>query len=77
MTIEKEIEGLIHKTNKDLLNENANKDSRVFPTQRDLMAGIVSKHIAKNMVPSFIMKAELSISTILIIPLLFHLLIVV
>lgn len=50
MTIEKEIEGLIHKTNKDLLNENANKDSRVFPTQRDLMAGIVSKHIAKNMV---------------------------
>ena len=27
MTIEKEIEGLIHKTNKDLLNENANKDS--------------------------------------------------
>lgn len=58
MTIEKEIEGLIHKTNKDLLNENANKDSRVFPTQRDLMAGIVSKHIAKNMVPSFIMKAH-------------------
>lgn len=30
MKIEKEIEGLIHKTNKDLLNENANKDSRVF-----------------------------------------------
>lgn len=58
MKIEKEIEGLINKTNKDLLNENANKDSRVFPTQRDLMAGIVSKHIAKNMVPSFIMKAH-------------------
>ncbi|UPW39316.1 large subunit anaerobic ribonucleotide reductase [Escherichia phage vB_EcoM_ESCO47] len=58
MKIEKEIEGLIHKTNKDLLNENANKDSRVFPTQRDLMAGIVSKHIAKNMVPSFIMNAH-------------------
>ena len=58
MKIEKEIEGLIYKTNKDLLNENANKDSRVFPTQRDLMAGIVSKHIAKNMVPSFIMNAH-------------------
>lgn len=58
MKIEKEIEGLIYKTNKDLLNENANKDSRVFPTQRDLMAGIVSKHIAKNMVPSFIMHAH-------------------
>ena len=58
MKIEKEIEGLIRKTNKDLLNENANKDSRVFPTQRDLMAGIVSKHIAKNTVPSFIMKAH-------------------
>lgn len=31
-----------------LLNENANKDSKVIPTQRDLLAGIVAKHYAKQ-----------------------------
>ena len=58
MNIELEIQGLINKTNKDLLNENANKDSRVFPTQRDLMAGIVSKHIANQVIPVSVMEAH-------------------
>ncbi|WP_332420411.1 HAD-IA family hydrolase [Vibrio metschnikovii] len=43
----KEIEGLIEESNADLLNENANKDGKVIPTQRDLLAGIVAKHYAK------------------------------
>lgn len=44
----KEIEGLIQESNVDLLNENANKDGKVIPTQRDLLAGIVAKHYAKT-----------------------------
>lgn len=44
----KDIKGLIEQNNFDLLNENANKDSAVIPTQRDLLAGIISKHYAKN-----------------------------
>jgi len=44
----KEIEGLINESNADLLNENANKDGKVIPTQRDLLAGIVAKHYAKT-----------------------------
>ena len=32
----------------DLINENANKDGKVIPTQRDLLAGIVAKHYAKT-----------------------------
>lgn len=44
----KEIQGLIEQSNADLLNENANKDGKVIPTQRDLLAGIVAKHYAKT-----------------------------
>lgn len=43
-----EVEGLINRQNKSLMNENANKDSKVIPTQRDLLAGIVSRHYAKT-----------------------------
>ena len=32
----KEIEGLIEQSNVELLNENANKDAKVIPTQRNL-----------------------------------------
>ena len=46
--LNKEIEGLIEQSNADLLNENANKDGKVIPTQRDLLAGIVAKHYAKT-----------------------------
>lgn len=43
-----EIEGLIEESNLDLINENANKDGKVIPTQRDLLAGIVAKHYANS-----------------------------
>jgi len=43
-----EIYGLIEQSNASLLNENANKDGKVIPTQRDLLAGIVAKHYAKS-----------------------------
>ena len=42
------IRGLVDQTNAALLNENANKDSKVIPTQRDLLAGIVAKHYAQQ-----------------------------
>jgi ribonucleoside-triphosphate reductase len=55
----KEIEGLIEESNADLLNENANKDGKVIPTQRDLLAGIVAKHYAKTRIlPRDIVKAH-------------------
>ncbi|MDY4593550.1 MAG: anaerobic ribonucleoside-triphosphate reductase [[Pasteurella] aerogenes] len=47
-SLTKEIEGLIQQSNVELLNENANKDAKVIPTQRDLLAGIVAKHYAKH-----------------------------
>jgi len=43
-----EIKGLIQESNEALLNENANKDARVISTQRDLLAGIIAKHYAKQ-----------------------------
>lgn len=46
--LSKEIQGLIEQSNADLLNENANKDGKVIPTQRDLLAGIVAKHYSKT-----------------------------
>lgn len=54
-----EIRGLVEQTNSELLNENANKDSKVIPTQRDLLAGIVAKHYAKQyMLPKSIIRAH-------------------
>ncbi|WPJ94209.1 anaerobic ribonucleoside-triphosphate reductase [Coraliomargarita algicola] len=46
--LNQEIHGLVEQSNAELLNENANKDARVIPTQRDLLAGIVAKHYAKQ-----------------------------
>ncbi|QCE33294.1 anaerobic ribonucleoside-triphosphate reductase [Acetobacteraceae bacterium] len=43
-----EVFGLLDQHNVALLNENANKDGKVIPTQRDLLAGIVAKHYAKQ-----------------------------
>ncbi|WP_117234032.1 anaerobic ribonucleoside-triphosphate reductase [Vibrio maerlii] len=54
-----EIEGLIEESNVDLINENANKDGKVIPTQRDLLAGIVAKHYAKtHILPRDIVQAH-------------------
>lgn len=46
--LHKNITGLIDQTNKDILHENANKESSVFHVQRDLLAGEVSRHYALN-----------------------------
>jgi anaerobic ribonucleoside-triphosphate reductase len=46
--LNQEIQGLVEQSNLALLNENANKDSKVIPTQRDLLAGIVAKHYAQQ-----------------------------
>lgn len=55
----REIEGLIEESNVDLINENANKDGKVIPTQRDLLAGIVAKHYAKtHILPRDIVQAH-------------------
>ena len=41
-----------------VVNENANKDSRVFNTQRDLTAGIVAKSIGLTMLPAHVANAH-------------------
>lgn len=41
-----------------IVNENANKDSRVFNTQRDLTAGIVAKSIGLTMLPAHVANAH-------------------
>ncbi|MBD1387951.1 anaerobic ribonucleoside-triphosphate reductase [Neiella sp. HB171785] len=54
-----EIQGLVEQSNSDLLNENANKDSKIIPTQRDLLAGIVAKHYAlQYMLPKEVTRAH-------------------
>lgn len=47
-TTDKDILGLLNGSNIDVLNENSNKDSNVAATQRDLIAGEVSKDIARR-----------------------------
>ncbi len=44
---------------KSLINENANKDSDVYATQRDLLAGAVSKARALSMLPADVSNAHL------------------
>lgn len=47
-TLTREIQGLVQQSDTEQLNENANKDARVIPTQRDLLAGIIARHYAKT-----------------------------
>lgn len=55
----KDITGLIEHTNSAVLNENANKDSKILPTQRDLLAGTVAKAYAKtHILPRDIVEAH-------------------
>ncbi|HES2604843.1 anaerobic ribonucleoside-triphosphate reductase [Streptococcus pyogenes] len=51
------IDKLINK-DQTVVNENANKDSDVFNTQRDLTAGIVGKSIGLTMLPSHVANAH-------------------
>ncbi len=46
-------------SNTDVLTENANKDSGIIPTQRDLLAGVVSKEYAlAHLLPNYIAQAH-------------------
>ncbi|WP_394204054.1 anaerobic ribonucleoside-triphosphate reductase [Shewanella waksmanii] len=57
--LNREIRGLVEQSNAALLNENANKDSKVIPTQRDLLAGIVAKHYAtRHILPKAVVSAH-------------------
>jgi len=47
-SIHKQIGELIDASNEDILNENANKDSKTISVQRDLLAGISSKDYYLN-----------------------------
>lgn len=51
------IEKLLNK-DQTVVNENANKDSDVFNTQRDLTAGIVGKSIGLKMLPKHVSNAH-------------------
>ena len=46
------------KKDQTVVNENANKDSEVFNTQRDLTAGIVGKSIGLKMLPAHVANAH-------------------
>lgn len=55
----KEVWGLLDNSNLDVLNENSNKQSQLASTQRDLIAGEVSKYISKSMmIPKHLMDAH-------------------
>ena len=59
MELIKEVSGLLDNTNVDVLKENSNKQSQLASTQRDLIAGEVSKYIAKTtMIPKHLMDAH-------------------
>ncbi|MHA5204219.1 anaerobic ribonucleoside-triphosphate reductase [Oenococcus oeni] len=53
------IQKLLNK-DKTVVNENANKDSHVFNTQRDLTAGTVARSIGLKMLPPRVAKAHMS-----------------
>ena len=53
-----DIEGILNGSNLKVLNENANKKGYMNSTQRDLMAGELSKAMARRMIPKDIMDAH-------------------
>lgn len=60
-TTDKSIMGLLDESNREVLDENSNKNGRLISTQRDLIAGEVSKDIAKRkLIPSYIIEAHQS-----------------
>ncbi|HIY57555.1 MAG TPA: anaerobic ribonucleoside-triphosphate reductase [Candidatus Tetragenococcus pullicola] len=50
--------GKLREKEQSVVNENANKDSNVFNTQRDLTAGIVGKSIGLKMLPPHVANAH-------------------
>src|SRR5574344_225162 len=58
-TIDDDILGILNKTNIDVMDENSNKDAKIVSTQRDLIAGEVSKDIARRkLIPADILLAH-------------------
>ncbi len=58
-TSDENILGLINGTNHKTMDENSNKNARIAPTQRDLVAGEVSKDIARRkLLPTRIIQAH-------------------
>lgn len=58
-TTDESILSLLNKTNEDVAKENSNKNSVIASTQRDLIAGEVSKDIAKRkLIPTHIVQAH-------------------
>ena len=58
-TTDEAILGLIRGTNEEAINENSNKNAYVASTQRDLVAGEVSKDLARrHLIPAHIVQAH-------------------
>ncbi|MBC6695229.1 anaerobic ribonucleoside-triphosphate reductase [Terrisporobacter mayombei] len=58
-TTDDSIMGLLNKTNEELINENSNKNGMLASTQRDLIAGEISKDIVRRkIIPSYIVQAH-------------------
>ena len=58
-TTDRSVLGLLDRSNEDVINENSNKDGILAPTQRDLIAGEISKDIARRkLIPAHIVQAH-------------------
>lgn len=58
-TTDNSILGLIRGTNKEVINENSNKNGYISSTQRDLIAGEVSKDLSRrHLIPAHIVQAH-------------------
>lgn len=58
-TTDDSILSLLNKTNEDVMKENSNKNSVIAATQRDLIAGEVSKDISRRrLIPSHLVHAH-------------------
>lgn len=57
--LDESVLGLLNLTNNEVMDENSNKNATLVSTQRDLIAGEISKHIAKTrMIPKDIVEAH-------------------
>lgn len=53
------VQAMFEQSNTSVMNENANKDSRLIPTQRDLLAGSVSREYALTQIlPDYVAQAH-------------------
>mgnify|MGYP006399498647 CR=1 FL=1 len=58
-TTDDSILSLINKTNDDVMKENSNKNASIAATQRDLIAGEVSKDISRRrLIPAHMVQAH-------------------